>query len=71
MARLACLPCLEPSLVFWYDTQHGGVLWRAPTRGGAAVTCNEGDIRHACEWPSRHTEGLRTSPKGVVKERGR
>ena len=23
MARLAFLPCLEPSLVFWYDTQHG------------------------------------------------
>ena len=24
MARLAFLPCLEPSLVFWYDTQYGG-----------------------------------------------
>ena len=23
MARLAFLPCMEPSLVFWYDTQHG------------------------------------------------
>jgi hypothetical protein len=55
MARLAFLPCMEPSLVFWYDTQHGGVLWRDPTRGGAAVTCNEGDMRHACSWPSRHT----------------
>src|SRR5262245_21242678 len=29
----------------------GGVLWRDPTRGGAAVTFNEGSMRHACLGP--------------------
>jgi len=51
MACLACLPCMEPSLVFWYDTHTGAVLWSDPTRGGAAVMVNEGSIRHACVWP--------------------
>jgi len=23
VACLLCLPCLEPSVAFWYDTRHG------------------------------------------------
>ena len=70
MARLACLPCLEPSLVFWYDTPHGGVLWRDPTRGGAAVTCKRG-ISACVLMAVTAYVGTPHIPKGVVRARGR
>jgi hypothetical protein len=35
MAHCPSLPCMEPSLVFWYDKHTEYVLWSDPTRGGA------------------------------------
>ena len=51
MARFACLPCRDPLWCSGRIRRTGGVLWSDPTRGGAAVTCKERSMRHACLGP--------------------